>query len=498
MRKADGRIRPVSLRSLFRASSLYTIGNIAPKVGAFLLLPIYLRFLTQADYGSLALLTSLAGILAVVYHLGLDSALMRLHFDVEGRKRATLYSTATLFSIGLGAALTVLFAIGLGPFFESLFAGTPFIPLGGLALLVALVGSLQYVPSTLFRASGQAGRYLVVNLGAFFVSSAVAVVLIVVFGLGAAGVLTGQLIAGIAIFVVTIVTVTRLGHWSFNRTQLREALQLGLPLLPHGISAWALRLADRWLIALLIGLPAIEARSQVGIYAVGYQLGFIVSIVVTSFNAAWSPYFFRIGHRPAGPAFYTEMTTLVIGGLLVLAVGVSVTAPEIVAIIARPGYEAAADVLPVIAFASVFQGLYVMFVTVIFLTKRTGRLAVITFASAALNLALNLVLIPILGIMGAAWATLGSYAFFAATTYAFARRQYPMRVDWIRLTGLIGLAAVVTLAVRTISMDVSIFSGLVHIAAALTFTVVVVAVLWQPFQRLRVLSRALPRDEPTA
>ncbi len=197
----------MSLRSLLRASALYTAGNVAPKIGAFLLLPIYVRFLTQEDYGALALLTSLAGILAIVYHLGIDSALMRLHFDVHGRALSTLYSTATLFSLGLGVGMTVVLALALGPSFETLFAGTPFLPLGALSLLVALVGSLQYVPSTLFRASGLAGRFLAVNLGAFLLSSVTSVVLVVPFDLGATGVLTGQLIGGTAVFVVTLVVV---------------------------------------------------------------------------------------------------------------------------------------------------------------------------------------------------------------------------------------------------------------------------------------------------
>ena len=484
----------MSLRSLLRSSTLYTIGNVAPKAGAFLLIPIYTRFLDQDDYGVLALLTSLAGILAVLFHLGLDSAVMRLHFDTQDRSRARLYSTATLFSLGLGAALTIVAAVVLGPFFEQLFAGTPFIPLGALALLVAFVGSMQYIPSTLFRAAAQSGRFLAVNLGAFVLSSTISVVLVVAFGLEVAGVLTGQLIGGAAVLVVTLFLVGRLGPWEFSTSQLRDALRLGLPLLPHAISAWALRLADRWLIALLIGLPASAAQAQVGIYALGYQLGFVVSIIVTSFNAAWSPYFFQIGERPSGPRFYTEMTTLVLGGLLTLAVAVSALAPEIVTVMARPGYEAAADVLPIIAFASVMQGLYVMFVTVVFLTKRTGRLAIVTIASALLNVVLNVALIPVLGIIGAAWATLASYSFFAAATYLFARRIYPMRIDWPRLALMGALAGVAVLVSRAVAPGSSIATGAVHLVLALAFALVVAVVAWRPLQRLRTVSRLIPSE----
>lgn len=490
------RIRPVSLRRLLRESTLYSIGNIAPKLGAFLLLPVYVRFLSQADYGALALLTSLAGILGIVYHLGTDSALMRLHFDRSGRDQASLYSTLTIFSIAMAGSLTVVLALAVGPFFEELFAGTPFIPLGLLALLLAAVGSITYVPSTLYRATGQAGRFLRLNVGSFLVSSTISVVLVAVFDLGAAGVLTGQLIATTGVMIVAIVVVSRMGGWTFDAGTLRSALALGLPMFPHALSAWALRLADRWLIVVFIGVSALEARAQVGIYAVGYQLGYVVGIAITSFNAAWSPYFFRVGYRPSAAALYTQMTTVVLGGFLVVAVGVSTLAPEIVAVVARPGYEPAADVMPVIAFASIFQGLYVMFVTVVFLTKRTGPLAIITFSAAALNLAANALLIPEFGIMGAAWATLLAYAGFAAGTYLLARRQFPMRIDWGRLAllGLTGAGAV--LLARTIDPGPSVAAGVVHAGIWVAYACAAAAICAAPLRRLRVLSRDVATEDP--
>src|SRR5207249_1710635 len=107
-----------------------------------------------------------------------------------------------------------------------------------------------------------------------------------------------------------------------------------------------------------------------------------------------------------GPALFRQVTTLATAGLLVLAVGLSVLSPEVVLILAGPQYGAATQVLPVIAFASVFQGLYTLLVTVVFLMKRTARLALLTISSAILNIGLNLVLIPRIGIMGAAWSTL--------------------------------------------------------------------------------------------
>ena len=479
----------MTLRSLARASALYTLGNIAPKIGAFVLLPIYVRFLTQAEYGSIALLTSLSGLLGLLLRFGLDSALMRLHFDVRGRERAGLYSTLTLFTLTVSGGATVLIAAATGPFFPTLFAGIAFFPLGALAMLIAFTSTIQFVPSVLFRATGQPVWFITYNLGSFFLASVASVLLIVVFGLGASGVLLGQLVGALVVFVVALLLVQRMGGWAFSRSSLASALRFGLPLVPHSLSAWALRLSDRWLIGLLIGLPVLAAQASIGVYSFGYQIGYVISIIVVSFNSAWSPYFFRVGEAPYAPRLNQQITTLVIAGLLTLAVGLSAMAPEVVNVMAGSRYAGAVDVIRVVAFASVLQGLYTMLVTVVFLSKRTGRLALLTFSSAALNVVLNLVLIPRIGIMGAAWSTLAAYAFFASATWWYARRMYPVRLDAARLGGLGGLAMVVSLLAPLVTVAGSpMVQGLAHLAIGAGFAVVAAAVAYQPLMSLRGLT----------
>ena len=481
----------MSLRKLARASAIYTLGNIAPKLGAFVLLPVYVRFLTPSEYGSVSLLVSVSNVLSLLLTFGVDAALMRLHFDLQGRERATLYSTLSLFSLVTSGVATLVAAAVLAPFFPQLFAGIPFWPLGALALLVAFANAVQYVPSVLFRATGQAGRFVLVNLSAFVIGSLSSVVLIVFVHLGAAGMLLGQLLGALAIFAIAIVIVSRLGPWAFSRSSLVAALRFGLPIMPHAIAGWALRLSDRWLIGLLIGLPVLQAQAAIGVYSFGYQIGFVVSIIVTSFNAAWSPYFFRVGHEASGPRLFREITTLVIAGLLVIAVGLAVLSPEIVTILANARYAEAVDVLPVIAFASVFQGLYTMLVTVVFLTKRTSQLALLTLASALLNLGLNVFLIPRLGIIGAAWSTLAAYAFFAIGTGVYGGRTYPIRLDLPRLALLTAscLMAVVVGRLTTVAGDI-VAQGFLHLIIAACFAAIAAAIAFRPLLSLRGLTGA--------
>ena len=439
----------VTLRSLARASALYTIGSFIPRLGSFILLPIYVRFLTTEQYGAVALTTSLSGLLAILYRLGLDGALMRLHFDEQQDRRRALYSTLTGLSIIAAFAGSVLTGAVLGPFFSQLFSGLPFFPYGVLGIAIAAAGAVSFAPAIYYRATGQAGRFLAYSLVAFVVGS-VASVILVLTGAGAPGMLLGQLAGALVGVALTIYLVGRIVGARFDGSFVRPALEFGVPLTPHAISAWVLGLADRWLIGLLIGLPTAAALAQLGAYSLGYQLGYVITVVVSSFQAAWAPWFFGIGERREAPAVFSHMTTLAMAGLFALGVAASALAPQVITVIARPEYASAAGVLPVVAMASVLYGLYTMLSTVVFYAKATRRLALITVSAAALNVFLNIVLIPRVGILGAAWATFGGYAFFALATWRYASSVYPVRLDLPRL-GLLSAGSVVALVAAALT-----------------------------------------------
>lgn len=477
----------VSFRNLARASALYTVGNFLPRIGSFLLLPIYVRFLSTTEYGTVSLVTSVAAVLTIVYRLGLDGALMRLHFDESGARLRSLYSTTTLLALAAAAIGSVLAAVVLAPFFGTVFSGLTFVPYGLLAIGIAAAGAVSFSPAIYYRATGQAGNFLFYALAIFLASSTASLVM-VLLGQGAAGLLIGQLVGAAFGALLTSVLVLRIAGLRYDLTLIAPALQFGLPLVPHLVSAWALRLADRLLISLLIGLPAAQALSELGAYSLGYQLGYVITVLVSSFNAAWSPWFFRVAHRPEAPSVFREMTTLLMAGLLVLGVGMAALAPQIIAVIARPGYEAAAGVLPIVAMASVLFAFYTMLTTIVFYAKATRRLALITLSAAALNIAANVVLIPFFGVRGAAWATFVGYGFFAFATWRYAVRLYPVSLDLRRL-GMLSLAALLALLGANLgrllgSPGLDVFA---RVAVALSFAAIAAGVAIAPARELRAV-----------
>lgn len=483
----------MTLRALLRGSLLYTIGNFLPRIGAFLMLPIYTASMGPEQFGIFSLMLSVSGVLGVLLRFGMDGALMRLHFDVEERDRPTLYSTLAVATAVGGLAIALLFGAGAAPFFESLFAGTPFWPLGPITLLLTFLLAFQYVPFTFLRATQRPGRFLALTLASFGVGLAATVLLVGVLDLGAAGALFGQAAGAGTVALAAVVILGRLGASRPRPALLRRSLDFGLPLVPHALSGWILNLSDRWLIGLLAPGGVAAAQAAIGVYTLGYLLGQVVSVVAYSFNAAWVPFFYERGETATGRRLLREVATLSAIVLSVLAVGVGLLAPELTAALGRDRWgdatSEAARITPVVAFASTVHGLYFMVVSAVFLARRTRVLPILTAAAGVTNVAVNILLIPRIGIMGAAWATLVGYSVLAMVTTWYAALVFPLELDAARLGLILGLTAVVLAGGSTATAGLAgTWGGAgVHVVITLGFAAAAAAIGAAPYARLRTL-----------
>ena len=483
----------MTLRALLRGSLLYTLGNFLPRIGAFLLLPVYTAAMAPAEFGIFSLMLSLSGLLAIGYRLGLDGALLRCHFDVAQAQRPSLYRTSAAVTLAAAIGLSAAVALAIGPFFDAIFPGVPFVPYGVLALAITAATAFQYVPSSLFRATDRPGRFLAFALGIFGLVVAGTLLFVLALGMGAVGGLLAQLLSGIGVVVATAWILGRMRRGTIRPELARAALRFGLPLVPHGLAAWVLNLSDRWLIGLLIGLPAVAAQAAVGVYSFGYVVGQSVALVAMSFNAAWVPTWYARGEGAHGPALLREMTSLVMAGLALLALSVAVLAPEVTAVLATARWgeqaDAAADVMAVVAGASLVYGLYFMLVSTVFLRRRTAGLPLLTLAAGAANVIANLLLIPRLGLMGAAWSTLVGYTALAGLTWWYAARDFPVRLDLVRLALIGGGALTAALLARLVTPDGAGLAGAAafHLGLAAAYAALLVPLLRGPVARLRAL-----------
>lgn len=462
----------MTVRQLARGSILITLANIAPRAGAFLLLPVYTRFLTTADFGLVSLASSAALLLAMTCRLGLDAAALRMHHELSTVDRRAMYTTVVVMSSLAALSVAALGVVaGLAFVGRDLMAGVA--TAGALALAIGALNTLQFLPSTWFRATDQTGRYLGVALAAFGAVVVVTLALVVVVPLGAVGSLTGQLAGAVVAAGAAAVILWRQRPWTLRWDLGREALAFGLPLLPHSMAGWVLNVSDRWLLGLLLGVAAVDAIGFIGVYSLGYQLGYAVGLVAISFNAAWLPFLYRLGRSERASAVLRESTTLAVAGFAALAAALAILAPELVAWLAPPAWSQAADVAAVVAMASALNAAGLMVASGIYLDRRTRLVPVLTMAAAAANVGANVILIPLLGIMGAAWATLIAYGVLLVGFGFVVLRRERARVDVLRTAAIGAVAGGVTLVSR--NQDVSGLVPHLMMSAVVVVTIGIIA-----------------------
>lgn len=460
-----------------------------PRAGAFLLLPIYARFLTQADFGMVSLAGSAALLLAITYRLGLDAALLRMHFDVEGKDRRELYATVAALSLACVVGATVVGGL-LAAIVTGSGAGGP-IAVWLLALGIAAANTFQFVPSVWLRATDRTGRYLGLAVGAFAAVLTVTLVLVVGMRLGAVGSLAGQLAGATVMAGVAAAILVRMRPWRFRSALAGRALRFGLPLLPHSIAGWLLNLSDRWLLTVLLTVTAAEALAAVGVYSLGYQLGYAIGLAAISFNAAWLPFLYRVGRGPRGAEIFHEAAIVVIAGFAWMAAALAVLAPDLIGLIAPPEWSAAADVTVLVSFASALNASGLMLASALYLHRDTRIVPLLTLAAVAVNVAINLVLIPAIGIMGAAWATVASYGVLALLTGLVARRRYRVSVDAARLATMAIVMVAPTLVAGWVDPAHPYLATGWHLGLAVAAALVTLALVRAPLRRLRHLVAAI-------
>jgi O-antigen/teichoic acid export membrane protein len=256
---------------------------------------------------------------------------------------------------------------------------------------------------------------------------------------GARGYLLGALLANAVFVGAYFVIMARRVSFVVRRDVVAAALVYSLPLIPHAAASWILDLSDRALLTRFVSL------ADVGRYTLGYQLGGAISIVVAAFNMEWTPFVFRKLSQPdTDLARLARLATYYWYVLVFVGLGIALFAGVAVYYFIAPSYRSAVSIIPLATVSGVLNGAYIIPVTFLFWQKATTRIPMITLVSALVNVGMNLLLIPRVGMIGAAWATAVAYVVMVVLCWRMAQGVTPFPYEY-------------GFAIRTIIAGVALF-----------------------------------------
>ena len=419
-------LRPVT--TLFRSLAIYGVGDVMTSAVSLLLLPIFTRYLAPADYGIITMLLTIEAVTKVAFRWGVDTAFMRLYYDCPDQPaRQRLASTVFFFLLAVNGSLVVA-AVASADWLAATLIGE-----AGLGLLVALtiantfVAGFFFIPYQVLRIGERSKEFIAITTARSAATVIARLVLVIWAGQGVLGIVLADVVVTVAIALLLCWRFSGLIRPVFSRPLLGDALQFGLPRVPHSLAHQVIGFADRYF------LNAYGTLRDVGLYSIGASFGLALKLFLSAFEAAWTPFFLSAMRQPDAQRIYSTVSTYVVGVLVLLASGLSAIAPDVVRLFTTPAFHEAARVTPWIAVGVLFQGLYLVGSIGLVISKRTTLYPIATGLAAVASVIANVVLIPRHGLLGAAWANVIAYATLAGVTSLFSWRVYPIQYEWSRL-----------------------------------------------------------------
>lgn len=439
---------------LLKHSVIYTSGNILARGLNFIIqVTIWSNLFPPDVYGQVAYCYVFISFMAVILPFGFDAAFM--NFYVRKDEKAAYLKNTILFMTILAlffVAMAFLFKNTLSPLVIRSDSTTLF----SLSLSILFFDILNNQGILYLRAENRAVLSVVLQNIEIVIRLILLLLLVSAFSKNIQYILWANAVSSMLLFLILIlIMLPAMKGAKISTRIMKELFFFGLPFMVAGLFDRTIELADRRLVGYFMGDEA------TGLYVASYTVAALIRLLVYSFNAGWQPYFLREVDKEEGRVKLEKIyfqTGVVFIAIWFLA---SLWVPELVRIplghgryILHASYWDGIPIIPVIMGAYVMMGLYLLQLPVLYHKNKTGMNAVFMGIGAAVNLVLNLILIPKMGLMGAAIATAAAYLLMAVgiRLWADKRSDIKQKNGKLILILFISVAAFLVLHVLNLSI----------------------------------------------
>ncbi|CRK80178.1 lipopolysaccharide biosynthesis protein [Neobacillus massiliamazoniensis] len=385
-------------KKLVTNSLIFAVGNLGTKLITFFLVPLYTYYLTPSEFGMVDLLTTTISFLMPIVTLSIFDAVLRFVMDKSHDKKEVLINSLFIVLIGF-------FLISL--FYPVLIILLPFDDYIHYFYLLLLVQSINTILTQYIRAKGMIRLFALSGIFNVFTVLIFNIALLMIFKMGIVGYLISIILANIisTIFVIISGKV----HHDFiikkvNIKLMKEMLHYSIPLIPNALMWWIMSLSDRYIITYLLGISAN------GIYAVANKIPSILNIVNSIFFQAWQMSAIEEANSKEKSHFFSNVFNVFSIAMLVTTSLLLVFLKLIMGVFVANSYFIAWKYVPFLLLGVVFSSFSGFLGTNYIATKKTSGIFKTSVIGAILNIVVNLLLVPTIGINGAAIGTMISFA----------------------------------------------------------------------------------------
>ena len=415
------------------------------------------RLFDAATTSDLTQVYAVIPFLNVVFTYGLETSYFRFAQD---RDKKILYNTLSVSIIATTVLLTLLLFLFKGSL-------TNFLELRNhpeyvtWMIWIVFFDTLIVIPLSQLRLEERPARYALVNMSSIFINIAVVFFFLfvaknayekdpqTVLGaiydpkIGVGYFILGNLVASMLSLVFLYPELSRL-RFVFDKNLWRDVMSYSYPLLIVGFGGMVNELLSRVIYRKVADGTSLQQDRELGIFGANYKLAVLITIFIQIFRLAAEPFFFNQSGRDDAKKIYARVMKFFVIAccFMFLVIALFLNFWQLLIASKFKEYAEGIHIVPVLAMASVFLGIYYNLSIWYKLTNKNMFGAYITLAGAVVTILLNIWWIPLFGYTGAAWATFICYAFMMVISYTQGQKFYPIPYPKKKLLAYLGVAVI--------------------------------------------------------
>ena len=416
------------LKKFGKDTIIYVLGAVSSRLLSFILIPIYVRYLTPDDYGILELFAVSIVLSAIFLRFGLENALLRFYFETNDLKeRGKIVFTCFIF-ITIPSLLicsgVFIFAdiIALLFFRHTLYSS--FLRVTAVAIFFSVI---TMIPNQLFMLNKESKLFSIINVCYIVAGFILNIIFIVFLKKGVYGVLVGNMylyiLTAIACFYIKRHSITP----SFSIIALSKMLVYSIPFIFVGFFVWVINCADRYFMVQFV------STHELGIYSVANRFAQVIMLIVSAFQMGWYPFAYSVMASEKAKEMYKWTLRIYVALMGGVIISFSFFLGDVFGVFLTPEFSPPVGAVLILSLGFVFWGAYHIFFIGSGIAKKSLGLVGIAGLAAVINTMSNFFLIPKYGLLGASYSTLFAFFFMAVFMYIYSQRHYKIEYGFGRI-----------------------------------------------------------------
>jgi O-antigen/teichoic acid export membrane protein len=425
------------LKKTVKHSAIYAFGTILRRITGLVMLPIYTRYLTPADYGVIELILMAIELVTILIGLRISQAMFRYYILAEGsQEKRIIVSTVLLTVVGTSIVGATVLCLIAEPLALLLLGSTKYVYEFQLFAFTLVANAIAAVGLSYLRARQMPVLFVIIGAITLALQVTLNIIFVVMLEMHVTGVAYSALISGIVLAMgLALYMVVNVGlHYSVEVAG--KLVKFVSPLVIASLGAFYVAYADKYLLRIFGGL------TEVGLYALAARLSSVLSTAFEAFNMSWEADRFKIVKKDNAKEIYEQVFRFMSAAIIIVGAGMALFANDFFHVMTNPEFYPAGYIVPILILAVIFR-IYTVFCNFGSLYgDQTRIIAEASWIKVIVASVGYVLLIPIFGVYGAAIVL--AISNLVELLYASTRstRVYDMGLNWEPIIMMLSVAVV--------------------------------------------------------